>query len=88
MIQAQKTNMRHLMPLLAAAASVLSTAPASADLGDQLAKLLPKDGAAREFDHAPKSNWTLEPSDLTLRPPWAQMRSWVQTIGAFRTTTP
>ncbi len=38
--------MRHLMPLLAAAASVLSTAPAYADLGDQLAKLLPDDGAA------------------------------------------
>ncbi|MCH8344132.1 MAG: FG-GAP repeat protein [Planctomycetes bacterium] len=38
--------MRHLMPLLAAAASVLSTAPAYADLGDQLAKLLPNDGAA------------------------------------------
>ena len=38
--------MRHLvMPLLAAAASVLSTAPAYADLGDQLAKLLPDDGA-------------------------------------------
>ncbi|MCH8342967.1 MAG: FG-GAP repeat protein [Planctomycetes bacterium] len=38
--------MRHLMPLLAAAASVLSTAPAYADLGDQLFKLLPDDGAA------------------------------------------
>ncbi|MCH8164229.1 MAG: FG-GAP repeat protein, partial [Planctomycetes bacterium] len=38
--------MRHLMPLLAAAASVLSTAPAYADLGDQLAKLLATDGAA------------------------------------------
>ena len=37
--------MRHLMPLLAAAASVLSTAAAYADLGDQLAKLLPDDGA-------------------------------------------
>jgi len=46
MIQAQETNMRHLMPLLAAAASVLSTAPAYADLGDQLAKLLADDGAA------------------------------------------
>ncbi|MCZ6492668.1 MAG: FG-GAP repeat protein, partial [Planctomycetota bacterium] len=38
--------MRHLMPLLAAAASVLSPAPAYADLGDQLAKLLADDGAA------------------------------------------
>ncbi len=38
--------MRHLMPLLAAAASVLSTAPTYADLGDQLAKLLPDDSAA------------------------------------------
>ena len=40
--------MPHLiMPLLAAAAaSVLSTAAASADLGDQLFKLLPDDGAA------------------------------------------
>ena len=37
--------MRHLMPLLAAAASVLSTGPAYADLGDQLFKLLPDDGA-------------------------------------------
>ena len=41
--------MRHLiMPLLAAAASVLSTAPAYADLGDQLFKLLPTDGAAND----------------------------------------
>ncbi len=40
--------MRHLMPLLAAAASVLSTAPAYADLGDQLFKLLPNDGAASD----------------------------------------
>ncbi len=32
--------MRHLMPLLAAAALVLSTGSASADLGDQLFKLL------------------------------------------------
>ena len=38
--------MRHLMPLLAAAALVLSTAPAYGDLGDQLAKLLPDDSAA------------------------------------------
>ncbi len=38
--------MRHLItPLLAAAASVLSTAAAYADLGDQLFKLLPDDGA-------------------------------------------
>ena len=41
--------MRHLVPLLAAAASVLSTAAAYADLGDQLFKLLPDDGA--EFDN-------------------------------------
>ncbi len=41
--------MRHFItPLLAAAASVLSTASASADLGDQLFKLLPKDGAAAD----------------------------------------
>ena len=39
--------MPHLMtPLFAAAAAVLSTAPAHADLGDQLFKLLPDDGAA------------------------------------------
>ncbi len=38
--------MRHLMPILAAAASVLSTAPTYADLGDQLFKLLPDDSAA------------------------------------------
>ncbi len=38
--------MRHLMPLLAAAAAVLSTGSAYADLGDQLFKLLPDDGAA------------------------------------------
>ena len=38
--------MRQLMPLLAAAAMVLSTAPAHADLGDQLFKLLPEDSAA------------------------------------------
>ncbi len=49
MIQAQETNMRHLMPFLAAAASVLSTAVAYADLGDQLAKLLPNDGAAEDY---------------------------------------
>ena len=38
--------MRRLMPLLAAAALVLSAATAQADLGGQLAKLLPNDGAA------------------------------------------
>ena len=38
--------MRHLItPLFAAAALVLSTAPAYADLGDQLAKFLADDGA-------------------------------------------
>ena len=43
--------MRHLiMPILAAtAASVLSTAPAHADLGDQLAKILADDGAGGDF---------------------------------------
>ncbi len=41
--------MRHLVPLLAAAASVLSTAPADADLGDQLFKLLADDGAAEDW---------------------------------------
>ena len=42
--------MPHLiMPLLVVVASVLSTAAASADLGDQLFKLLPKDGAAEDF---------------------------------------
>ncbi len=41
--------MRHRMtPFLAAAVTALSTAPTYADLGDQLAKLLPDDGA--EFD--------------------------------------
>ena len=41
--------MRHLTPLLAAVVSVLSTAPAYADLGDQLFKLLPNGGA--DFDN-------------------------------------
>ena len=42
--------MRNLMPLLfAAAASVLITAPAHADLGHQLFKLLPTDGAAEDL---------------------------------------
>ncbi len=41
--------MRHLMPLLAAAVSVLSTGPAYADLGDRMAKLLADDGA--DFDN-------------------------------------
>ena len=40
--------MRHLTPFLAAAASVLSTAAAYANLGDQLFKLLPDDGAAED----------------------------------------
>ncbi len=41
--------MRYLTPVLfAAAASVLSTASAYADLGDQLFKLLPDDGAAED----------------------------------------
>ncbi|MCH8968343.1 MAG: FG-GAP repeat protein, partial [Planctomycetes bacterium] len=39
------TNLRRLMPLLAAAALVLSTAAAQADVGDQLFKLLADDGA-------------------------------------------
>ena len=38
--------MRHLVPLLAAAATVLSTNAAHADLGDQLAKNLSDDGTA------------------------------------------
>ena len=37
--------MRHLMPLFAAVALVLSAGSTYADLGDQLAKLLPDDGA-------------------------------------------
>ena len=41
--------MRRLMPLLAAAAIVLSTTSARADLGDQLFKLLPDDGAANDL---------------------------------------
>ena len=46
--------MRYLTPVLfAIAATVLSTAPAHADLGDQLFKLLPDDGAMdEEFAHA------------------------------------
>ena len=41
--------MRYLTALLlAAAVSALSTGPAQADLGDQLAKLLPNDGAAND----------------------------------------
>ena len=40
--------MRRLLPLLASAALVLSTAAAQADLGDQLFKLLPDDGAAQD----------------------------------------
>ena len=43
---AKETIMRSLMPVLVAAALVLITAPAYADLGDQLFKLLPDDGAA------------------------------------------
>ena len=37
------------MPILAAAVLVLNPAPAQADLGDQLFKLLPNDGAASDF---------------------------------------
>ena len=40
--------MRNVRPLLAAAALVLSTAAAHADLGDQLFKLLPDDGAEHD----------------------------------------
>ena len=43
-VQADETNMRHLMPLLAAGVSILSTGTAHADLGDQLFKLLAEDG--------------------------------------------
>ena len=46
---AKETTMRHLiMPLLAAGVTVLSSAPAYADLGDQLFKLLATDGAAND----------------------------------------
>ena len=38
--------MRYLLPVLVATASVMSTAPAHADVGDQLAKILPNDGDA------------------------------------------
>lgn len=41
--------MRYLTPVLAAAAIILSTVPASADLGDQLHKLLASDGAAGDW---------------------------------------
>ena len=41
--------MRYFMPLLAAAALFLSSAPAQADLGDQLFKLLPDDGAGGDW---------------------------------------
>ncbi len=41
--------MRHLMLLCATAALVLSPAPAQADLGDQLFKFLPDDGAAGDL---------------------------------------
>ena len=41
--------MRYLMLFLAVAASVLSTAPAHADFGDELAKLLADDGAAYDW---------------------------------------
>ncbi|MCH7849918.1 MAG: FG-GAP repeat protein, partial [Planctomycetes bacterium] len=46
--------MRHLvMPLLAAGVTLLSTGAAHADLGDQLFKLLPDDGAAGDwFGHS------------------------------------
>ncbi len=45
--------MRFLMPFLAAAALALSTAPAYADHGDQLFKLLADDGAADDhFGHS------------------------------------
>ena len=43
------SNLRRLMPLLAAAALVLSAATAQADLGDQLFKLLPNDGTAEDW---------------------------------------
>ncbi len=42
-------NLRHLMPLLAATALALSPAAAQADLGDQLFKLLPDDGAEHDY---------------------------------------
>ena len=41
--------MRHLTPRVAAAAAVLCIAPAYADLGDQLAKLLANDAAAGDW---------------------------------------
>ena len=41
--------MRHVMPLLTAAATLLSSASTHADLGDQLFKLLPSDGAVDSY---------------------------------------
>ena len=41
--------MRHFMSLLAVSAILLSTAPAQGDLGDQLFKLLPDDGAEEHY---------------------------------------
>ncbi len=53
--------MRYLTPVLvAAAASVLSTAAAYADLGDQLFKLLPDDGAVDD-----EFAWTVAISGAT-----------------------
>ena len=51
--------MRHLMPLVAAGAVVLSSGAAFADLGDQLAKLLADDGMANDnFGHSVAINGT------------------------------
>ena len=48
--QAKETTMRYpIMVLLAAGAIVLSTAPAHADLGDQIFKIVPDDGALNDF---------------------------------------
>ncbi len=51
--------MRHLVPLVAAGAVVLSSGAAFADLGDQLAKLLADDGMANDnFGHSVAINGT------------------------------
>ncbi len=42
--------MRHLIPVLAAWAMVLSSGPAYADLGDQLAKLIAEDEARGDLN--------------------------------------
>ena len=78
-------SLRRLMPILAAAALVLGPTAAHADLGDQLAKLLPDDGA---FEHHFGNSVAIDGEIVVVGAPWDDYNGyWTGSAYLFDTTT-